>query len=147
MARKNAEPLRAVGELLQQAGRYRAPWDFAGDKPKQLSLRAGDIVRVLKRPDNNWVVLRKEEGGEEGLAPTAYIKPLRLFAKRLPCLRAAWDFPGDQLGQLPLSSGDVVNVLGRPDDQWTVVRAESGQEGLVPSAFLKPVVSNDGGSV
>ena len=53
------------------AGRGSARWDFAPTGPKHVALKQGDIVHVLERIDDHWLMV--QNGAESGLVPAAYV--------------------------------------------------------------------------
>lgn len=54
----------------------RAIYDFPASRPDEVSLRKGDVARVLKDLDPNWVqgVVRRTEG----VFPVTFVEPLGL---------------------------------------------------------------------
>ena len=53
-------------------GHAKASWAFEPTAPGQLKLNKGDVVEIIERPDEHWVVARK--GAEQGHVPAAYVK-------------------------------------------------------------------------
>ena len=51
-------------------------------------------------------------------------------------LQATYDYQPQQADELTLYEGEMVVVLERDMDGWTMVKNETGAEGLVPTSYL-----------
>ena len=60
------------------AERATAAWEFKATLPAQVSLAKGDVVTIIKRIDDAWVTVEKNDG-TQGLVPSAYIA--EIFSK------------------------------------------------------------------
>ncbi|KIM32787.1 hypothetical protein M408DRAFT_186587 [Serendipita vermifera MAFF 305830] len=61
-------------EALLKAEWVRARHLWDSDKPKELTLQAGDIIQVLKRPYEHWWKGRLERDGQVGLFPVNFVE-------------------------------------------------------------------------
>jgi hypothetical protein len=57
------------------AERAAAAWPFDATLPAQVSLAKGDVVTIIKRVDDAWAKVEKDDG-TQGLVPSAYIKEI-----------------------------------------------------------------------
>ncbi|KAH8679896.1 myosin-1 [Tricladium varicosporioides] len=52
---------------------YRVLYDFAGQSANEITLKTGDLVTVVQKENNGWW-LAKTTSGQQGWAPSAYLK-------------------------------------------------------------------------
>ena len=74
-------------------------------------------------------------------------KPQEDKPKQAPVFRTAqYDFEGPEDGDLSCKSGDKVEVVEQFGEDWIKGRLASGQEGMIPVAYLGQPEQPEGGS-
>ena len=130
------------------AERAAAAWPFDATLPTQVSLAKGDVVTIIKRVDDAWAKVEKDDG-TQGLVPSAYIKVVAGTPTPSPAsptpgdaaqAAAAWPFDATLPTQVSLAKGDIVTIIERVDDAWAKVEKGDGTQGLVPSAYIKEII-------
>jgi uncharacterized membrane protein len=58
----------------EELGEAVALYDFVATEPTQLSVSAGEVVRVLSKPADAWFVARSKATGKEGSVPENYVR-------------------------------------------------------------------------
>eukprot|EP01029_Cantina_marsupialis_P005662 TRINITY_DN16182_c0_g1_i1.p1 TRINITY_DN16182_c0_g1~~TRINITY_DN16182_c0_g1_i1.p1 ORF type:complete len:527 (+),score=172.29 TRINITY_DN16182_c0_g1_i1:73-1653(+) len=56
-------------------------------------------------------------------------------------VRAQWDFPGPEEGDLAFKKGDLITVIKKEDPNWWLGQLADGTEGIFPSNYVKPETS------
>lgn len=55
---------------------------------------------------------------------------------------AQFDFRSDDSEDLPFTKGEILEIIGKPEDNWWTARNSKGQEGQIPVPYVKPFVPN-----
>lgn len=115
----------------------RALYDFEAESSQELSLRQGDVVRLLGVLDSDWAL--GEVHGRRGRFPLAFLEP---EAQPAGCPAIAlYSFNAEQDGDLGFSEGDTVVVLSRINKDW--LYGENGNKrGQFPASFVQPISKN-----
>lgn len=95
-------------EVESYVGSYvRAIHDFYTDLAGEVSLKKGDIFKVTKAIDKNW--LRGENKEKEGNFPTDFVEKLQLplTERGQKVFAATENFPAQQDGDLAFSKGPI----------------------------------------
>ena len=123
-----------VGKLWQS---YVATSDFQGEEDSaQLSVKAGDIIKVLNKDDSGWWMVVRED--EAGWVPSSYLKvdtePTRSTSSdeedsdtiglNIPKIkvtdtedyRAIYDYEGEEDSQVSFKEGDIITVVDKEED-------------------------------
>jgi len=79
--------------------------DFQTDRPGEVSLSKGDVFKVTKVVDNNW--LRGSNSEKEGNFPSDFVEKLNvpLLENQQKVFAATENFPSQQSWDLGLSKG------------------------------------------
>ncbi|CAN8010132.1 unnamed protein product [Ixodes pacificus] len=140
---------------LAPYGRTKFP--FVAQYPNELSFGVGELVTLVRHVDDEWT--EGELGGKAGLFPTEYVDVIVDCASPdAPdastedggthggaCFgRALFDFAGDAEGDLPLSAGEVVVLLGKVNADWYRARSRDGRLGICPTSFVEELVRSSG---
>ncbi|XP_019615513.1 PREDICTED: dynamin-binding protein-like isoform X1 [Branchiostoma belcheri] len=120
-----------------EPGSYvRVLFDFETYEPGELSLRTGDVVRVVRQVNQDW--LKGELDSMSGNFPCNFVEQVPVPAVR-PGQRLAVgieDFPAQQDGDLDIRKGDIILITEDIDGNW--YRGECGNKtGIFPSLFCK----------
>lgn len=109
----------------------------------------GDLVTLVRHVDDEWT--EGELAGRRGLFPTAYVDIIVGCAapeegdpegrSQRACFgRALFDFPAGVEGDLALSAGEVVMLLGKVNADWYRARSQDGRTGICPTSFVEEMV-------
>lgn len=125
-------------------------YDFQAETTSELSLKEGHIVTDIQVIDDDW--WSGTLNGATGMFPKVFVELLdsstsqqqsdnSLVTQTLSSLPAAtvlYSFTAVNPEEISLSEGQKVTVISESVDDWTKVRAATGEEGLCPSDFLDP---------
>eukprot|EP01139_Manchomonas_bermudensis_P005190 Amastigsp_a174789_83.p2 type:complete len:123 gc:universal Amastigsp_a174789_83:386-18(-) len=111
--------------------------DFQATNSDELDVLEGDIVVVLERFSDGWILANNE--GVEGVIPFVVCAPL--FAVVVADFAASGD------DELSLSAGSRVHVFEYFDDGWALVRPlcdsdAAERAGMIPQDFLDDSVAD-----
>ncbi|CAL1530896.1 unnamed protein product [Lymnaea stagnalis] len=140
--------------------------DYKASQPDELTFKEGDLVILLRKESDHWLV--GQVGSKEGLFPANYVAikcPLsgektdwkttldawpigtdeasslgeeKLDRLQGPRCRARFDFEGEGAGELALEDGDVIELKARVGSEW--LRGElRGRQGIFPSSFVEVI--------
>ncbi|XP_078587056.1 dynamin-binding protein-like isoform X1 [Branchiostoma floridae x Branchiostoma japonicum] len=120
-----------------EPGSYvRVLFDFETYEPGELSLRTGDVVRVVRQVNQDW--LKGELDSMSGNFPCNFVEQVPVPAVR-PGQRLAVgveDFPAQQEGDLDIRKGDIILITEDIDGNWYRGECRS-KTGIFPSLFCK----------
>ncbi|XP_015225665.1 adapter molecule crk-like [Cyprinodon tularosa] len=72
----NASPSPGVPQQPKETEFVRALFDFPGNDEEDLPFRAGDVLRVLEKPEDQWWSAANQEG-RVGMIPVPYVEKYR----------------------------------------------------------------------
>ncbi|XP_070566747.1 SH3 domain-containing protein 19-like [Ptychodera flava] len=114
---------------MEPGSRAKAIYDFQGTEPSELTLRAGDVVDIVERIDENWLVGTLD--GKTGSFPSSYVTSVlqkKVIAKET--------FPASTDGDLAFQKGDIITLLDKIDDNWW--RGQLGDNiGIFPFNYVE----------
>ncbi|XP_050041946.1 dynamin-binding protein-like [Dermacentor andersoni] len=136
----------------------RSKFSFEAQYPNELSFQEGELVTLIRHVDDEWT--EGELNGRVGLFPTEYVDiivdcadpavntaaaPSNLAASEASasgaCFgRALFDFPATVEGDLALTAGEVVVLLGKVNNDWYQARSRDGRVGICPTSFVEEMV-------
>lgn len=130
--------------------KVQAMHDFIPEGPGELGLRAGDVVTMVEKVDNEWY--RGTCKGSAGFFPISHVKVLSNSPKPLPerkakptpatvsgprCV-ARFDFEGEHSDELSFSEGDVIKLMEFVGQEWA--RGQIGaRAGIFPLNFVEVI--------
>lgn len=142
----NIEPPRSK-KITKYRGRAKALYNFKAQKARELSLRRGDIVYLLRRIDRNW--FEGEHHGMTGIFPISYVEVLESIEEVQSIARmregsaaVLHDFYPRSPFELALKKGYVVTLIKRLDDNWYEGRCGNSQ-GIFPAAYVSTIREPD----
>ncbi|GIY94387.1 hypothetical protein CEXT_777672 [Caerostris extrusa] len=115
----------------------RALFDFHAESSKEISLKKGDSVLVLRQLDKNWY--EGEKHGHIGIFPISYVEivppehtstPIKSFTEGTAKVR--FDFTAQTSVELSVQKGDLVNLIRRVDSNWYECRFNT-KKGTLPT--------------
>ncbi|KAM3924077.1 vinexin [Leptodactylus fuscus] len=116
-------------------------FDFVAESEKEISLRRGTTVNILKKVDEHWLL--GEQDGRRGVFPKSYVQvlsPGQQEPSDTPQLSgiALYDFKVDSDAELPLRKGQRVLINRRVGGDWFEGRVEgSSRLGLFPATYVQ----------
>ncbi|GFT84698.1 sorbin and SH3 domain-containing protein 1 [Nephila pilipes] len=119
----------------------RALFDFNAETSKEISLKKGDIVLVLRQLDKNWY--EGEKNGCIGIFPISYVEivppehtstPIKSITEGTAKVR--YDFTAQTSVELSVRKGDLANVIRKVDSNWYECRFNN-KKGIIPSSYLQ----------
>ncbi|XP_064191394.1 SH3 domain-containing protein 19 isoform X1 [Anguilla rostrata] len=141
----SAEVRRGSSGLQAQA-----LYDFTPESPEELALKAGDLVSMVERVDDEWC--RGTARGSTGVFPVSFVRVLSTIpappgGQKAPpapasvsgprCV-ALFDFEGESSDELSFAEGDVIGLKEYIGEEWA--RGElNGHVGLFPLTFVEVV--------
>ncbi|XP_013387330.1 dynamin-binding protein [Lingula anatina] len=93
-------------------------YNFDTTERGEISLRPGDIVKVIQKVDDNW--LRGEIGDRQGNFPSSFVEPVTIpqCNDGQKVFAAVENFAAETGGDLPLERGDIILGLRQIDSNW-----------------------------
>lgn len=136
----------------------RSKFAFEAQYPNELSFQEGELVTLIRHVDDEWT--EGEINGRVGLFPTEYVDiivdcadpavntsaaPSSLVTSEASapgaCFgRALFDFPATVEGDLALTAGEVIVLLGKVNNDWYQARSRDGRTGICPTSFVEEMV-------
>ncbi|GFQ87681.1 sorbin and SH3 domain-containing protein 1 [Trichonephila clavata] len=119
----------------------RALFDFNAETSKEISLKKGDIVLVLRQLDKNWY--EGEKNGCIGIFPISYVEivppehastPVKSVIEGTSKVR--YDFTAQTSVELSVKKGDIVNLIRKVDSNWYECRFNN-KKGIIPASYLQ----------
>lgn len=143
----------------------RSKFTFEAQYPNELSFQEGELVTLIRHVDDEWT--EGELNGRVGLFPTEYVDiivdcadpaanaltaPSGLSTGEASasgaCFgRALFDFPAAVEGDLALTAGEVVVLLGKVNNDWYQARSRDGRTGICPTSFVEEMVRSSSSEV
>ncbi|KAL1469202.1 hypothetical protein MTO96_004916 [Rhipicephalus appendiculatus] len=143
----------------------RSKFTFEAQYPNELSFHEGELVTLIRHVDDEWT--EGELNGRVGLFPTEYVDIIvdcadpGVNASTAPgslstgeasasgaCFgRALFDFPATVEGDLALTAGEVVVLLGKVNNDWYQARSRDGRTGICPATFVEEMVRSSSSEV
>lgn len=118
----------------------RALFDFKAESPKEIPLKKGDLVLVLRQLDKNWY--EGEHNGVIGIFPISYIEivppeyastPIKMTESTGKTL---YDFTAQTPIELTVKKGDLISVIRRVDANWYEARFNN-RKGIIPVSYVQ----------
>jgi sorbin and SH3 domain-containing protein 1 len=136
-------PTTAASGVTTVRSKAKAIYNFQAQSHRELTLRRGDIVYLLRAVNENW--FEGEHHGLVGIFPINYVQVLVSFEEAAAAnahrhvtsgsvVEAVYDFERRTSAELSLCKGDVVTVLRQLDENWCEGQIDDRQ-GLFPINF------------
>lgn len=93
-----------------------------------LACRHDSDASMSSRVSADYVELRSPTAGEQRVVRSGFPYASRVL----------YNFSDDAVDHVCVSRGEEVVVLGREGSEWCMVQRRNGQQGLMPSCFLRP---------
>ncbi|XP_035274671.1 sorbin and SH3 domain-containing protein 2 isoform X2 [Anguilla anguilla] len=125
----------------------RAIYDFKAQTTKELTIKKGEVVNIIRQVDNNWY--EGELRGRVGIFPIAYVEklppekqqPVRppppANVREIGEAVARYNFNADTNVELSLRKGERVVLLRQVDQNWYEGKiAETKKQGIFPVSYV-----------
>lgn len=112
-----------------------AIFKFDAKSPKELSLNRGDVVRVRREVDVNW--LEGERNGQSGLFPRGYVQLDDEFDRSRCRAKAVYPFTARRTTELSLKMGETVTLRREIDENWLEGTNHLGEIGMFPRNYVE----------
>ncbi|CAJ0928655.1 unnamed protein product, partial [Mesorhabditis belari] len=153
---------RSTHTINEAIGPYaRSAFPFQGEYSNELSFGANEIIKLLRRVDQDW--LEGEINGRTGIFPSGYAQIVvdldtdknGSSDARKSVAQSTQDegigvatvkhaFNGRETDELTLQAGDSVRIIRMIDNEWVLCREPlSDRVGIVPSNFLEMYLDDD----
>jgi hypothetical protein len=128
----------------EKLGKVKAEFAYTAQSEAELSLVAGETIRLTSTEDAEWWS-GTNSGGKSGFFPASFVSSVsggtdevarRKKGKRRTQARVLFAHTGESATELTVQVGWIVDVVAKPDSEWWECR-HKGQVGFVPSAFLE----------
>ncbi|CAG9532589.1 unnamed protein product [Cercopithifilaria johnstoni] len=111
-----------------------ALFSFKAISPKELSFNRGDVIRVYRIIDINW--MEGEHNGQIGLFPSSYVQ----IDNNEECgqikLIALYPFSARNKNELSLKKGETLRYLRNIDANWIEGKNIHGKTGIFPKSYV-----------
>lgn len=111
-------------------------FDWEGEQVNELSIKDGDIVRLLRWVSADW--LEGELGGKVGQFPAVFVDVTEDLPVTGPRCFALHDFEGLNDFELTFAEGDIVALLGYCSEEWFRGSIQ-GRQGVFPASFVETI--------
>uniref|UniRef100_A0A7I4YKU5 Proteophosphoglycan ppg4 n=1 Tax=Haemonchus contortus TaxID=6289 RepID=A0A7I4YKU5_HAECO len=108
---------------------------FDAKSPKELSLNRGDVVRIRRDVDANW--LEGERNGQSGLFPRSYVQLDDEFDRSRCKAKAIYPFTARRATELSLKMGELVTLRREIDENWLEGTNHLGEIGIFPRTYIR----------
>ncbi|WKY05697.1 hypothetical protein Q1695_006135 [Nippostrongylus brasiliensis] len=112
-----------------------AIFKFDAKSPRELSLNRGDIVRIRREVDVNW--LEGERNGQSGLFPRSYVQLDDEFDRCRSKAKAIYPFTARRNTELSLKMGEIVTLRREIDENWLEGTNHLGEIGIFPRNYVR----------
>jgi len=118
-----------------------ANYSYSAKRGNELSFKEGDLLHVVNNDDQNWWI-----AGQIGYIPSNYVSLLEsarsLFGTTIdnsnyPLFVAKYSYLARTYFDLSFKKGDLLHIVRNDDDGWWLAKGSDGQEGCIPSSYVK----------
>ncbi|XP_048467341.1 crk-like protein [Rhincodon typus] len=89
---------------------------------------------------------RAPPGSAPTVAPTGLAKgpvpPVPAAEESAEYVRTLYDFPGNDVEDLPFKKGELLVIVEKPEEQWWSARNKDGRLGMIPVPYVEVVVKS-----
>ncbi|CAJ0604143.1 unnamed protein product [Cylicocyclus nassatus] len=117
-----------------------AIFKFDAKSSRELSLNRGDIIRLRREVDDNW--LEGERNGQVGIFPRSYVQMDDEYDRSRFKMRAVYPFTARNSNELSLKMGELVTFRREIDENWIEGTNYLGEIGIFPSAYVRQLDDN-----
>ncbi|VDK83500.1 unnamed protein product [Litomosoides sigmodontis] len=111
-----------------------ALFSFKAINPKELSFNRGDVIRMCRIVDMNW--MEGEHNGQIGIFPSSYVQIDNNEGSEQKKLIALYPFSARNKNELSLKKGETLRHLRNIDANWIEGKNVHGQTGIFPKSYV-----------
>ncbi|VIO87402.1 Uncharacterized protein BM_BM6571 [Brugia malayi] len=108
---------------------------FRAVSPKELSFNRGDVIRVYRIIDINW--MEGELNGQSGIFPSSYVQIDSNEESEQFRLVVLYPFSARNKNELSLKKGEMLRHLRNIDANWIEGKNIHGQTGIFPKSYVR----------
>uniref|UniRef100_A0A1I7V849 SH3 domain-containing protein n=1 Tax=Loa loa TaxID=7209 RepID=A0A1I7V849_LOALO len=112
-----------------------ALFSFKAVSPKELSFNRGDVIRVYRIIDMNW--MEGEHNGQIGIFPSSYVQIDNSEEREQIKLVVLYPFSARNKNELSLKKGEILRLLRNIDANWIEGKNIHGQAGIFPKSYVR----------
>lgn len=112
----------------------RVIYDFQAMGRNELAVKKGDLVRVRKSVNPNWVEVEDVSSGLVGFVPRSY-----LDFEQHGVARAKYDFVAKTTVEISFKKGEKLTLLRRVDSNWYEGINEKQDVGIFPVTYVEAI--------
>ncbi|CAJ0928810.1 unnamed protein product, partial [Mesorhabditis belari] len=110
-------------------------YKFTAHNERELPLNKGDIVRLHREIDANW--LEGERNGRVGIFPRSYVQIESEFERTPVKYRSVYPFTARNSNEMSLKVGQLVTFRREIDANWMEGANNLGEIGIFPSGYVR----------
>jgi hypothetical protein len=110
-------------------------YKFTAQNPRELSLNRGDVVRVNREIDSNWI--EGERNGNVGIFPASYVQMDEDPSTSRNRVRVLYPFQARNRNELSLKRGEILRRRREIDAHWFEGTNSKGQIGIFPKCYVQ----------
>uniref|UniRef100_A0A7E4VN78 SH2 domain-containing protein n=1 Tax=Panagrellus redivivus TaxID=6233 RepID=A0A7E4VN78_PANRE len=110
-------------------------YKFTAQTSRELSLNRGDVVRVHREIDNNWI--EGERNGQIGIFPVSYVQMDEDPSTSRNRVRALYPFQARNRNELSLKKDEILRRRRDIDANWIEGTNSKGQIGIFPRCYVR----------
>jgi sorbin and SH3 domain-containing protein 1 len=113
-------------------------YKFTAQNPRELSLNRGDVVRVNREIDSNWI--EGERNGNVGIFPASYVQMDEDPSTSRNRVRVLYPFQARNRNELSLKRGELLRRRREIDANWFEGTNSKGQIGIFPKCYVQDYI-------
>uniref|UniRef100_A0A914XSY5 SH3 domain-containing protein n=1 Tax=Panagrolaimus superbus TaxID=310955 RepID=A0A914XSY5_9BILA len=113
-------------------------YKFTAQNPRELSLNRGDVVRVNREIDSNWI--EGERNGNVGIFPASYVQMDEDPSTSRNRVRVLYPFQARNRNELSLKRGELLRRRREIDAHWFEGTNSKGQIGIFPKCYVQDYI-------
>ncbi|XP_076318176.1 uncharacterized protein LOC143229560 isoform X3 [Tachypleus tridentatus] len=145
-------PTTLLPKTFEPRNVARVLYNFTAHSAKELTVKKGDIVYVIKTINKNWFL--GEHHGMEGMLPFSYVELIPQETVKLQPKRtntegngvAKYNFVAQTPLELPLYKGQELALIQRVDKNWYEGRT-GNKRGIVPVSYIEVLKEPDNSAI
>uniref|UniRef100_A0A1I7YJ61 PDZ domain-containing protein n=1 Tax=Steinernema glaseri TaxID=37863 RepID=A0A1I7YJ61_9BILA len=135
---RSATPSSRRSATAQPLQTCTALYRFDGLSARELSFNRGDVIRVHRNVDGNW--MEGERNGQSGIFPASYVQMEDPVSGDK--VRALFPFYARNRNELSLKKAEVILRLRDVDANWMEGKNQKGEIGIFPKCYVEPCHEN-----
>lgn len=108
-------------------------YDFRAVYGRELSVKKGDIVIVIRSVNNNWVEVEDIESGLKGFVPRNF-----LDYEQEGLAKAKYDFEASTTGvEVSFKKDEILRLIRKVDNNWFEGMNSKNENGIIPINYIE----------